>query len=123
MRWRRAVAIPMVVLAGWSTARAADDRPMIDPDVRAAIHGGAVQVLVELRASSADPSAIANVQDEALLRLAGTSARLARRYSTAPLLALEIDAAALARLEEMRGLVTRVRADQIVPLQGPAPRR
>jgi hypothetical protein len=113
----------MVVLAGWSAASEADDRPVIDSDVRAATRGGTVRVLVELRASAADPSAIASVQDEALQRLAGTSARLARRYSTAPLLALEIDAAALARLEEMHGLVTRVRTDQIVPLQGPAPRR
>ena len=116
-------AILLVLLAGaWGAASGADD-PVIDADVRAAIRGGAVRVLVELRASSADPSAIANVQDEALLRLAGTGARLARRYSTAPLLALEIDAAALARLEEMHGIVTRVRADQIVPFQGPAPRR
>jgi len=56
--------------------------------------------------------------------LTGTGTRLARRYETAPLLALEIDAAALARLEEMRDLVTRVRADRISPPnEGPAPRR
>ena len=59
-----------------------------------------------------------------LRRLTGTGTRLARRYATTPLLALEIDAAALARLEEMHELVTRVRADRIVPPnEGSAPRR
>jgi len=38
---------------------------------------------------------------------------LTRRYSTAPVLALEIDASALARLEAMRDIVARVRADRI----------
>ena len=56
--------------------------------------------------------------------LAGTGARLARRCTTAPLLALEIDAAALARLEEMHGLVIRVRPDRIAPpLEGSQPHR
>jgi hypothetical protein len=41
-----------------------------------------------------------------------------------PLLALEIDAAALARLEGMNGLVIRVRADRITPpLEGSQPRQ
>jgi hypothetical protein len=56
--------------------------------------------------------------------LAGTGTRLARRYATAPFLAIEIDAAALARLEEMPALVMRVRADDIArPYEGSAPRR
>jgi len=114
----------VIALVGWSASSASDDGPVIDPDVRAGARGGTARVLVELRVSRADPSAIENAQDEVLRRLAGTGARLARRYSTAPLLALEIDTAALARLEEMRGLVARVRADQISPpFEGPAPRR
>ncbi len=48
-------------------------------------------------------------------RLAGTGARLARRFSTIPMLALEIDAPALARLEAMPDIVTRVRVDRIIP--------
>lgn len=96
-------------------ARGMDDRPVIDPDVRAMPQGGSVRVLVELRARAADPAALDAAQDEVLRRLIGTTARLARRYTTTPLLALEIDAAALARLEEMRGLVIRVRPDRISP--------
>ncbi len=109
------VAIPLLALTvAWSAANGASD-PIIDPDVRAAIRGGTARVLVDLRVASADPPAIGIVQDEALRRLAGTGARLARRFSTAPLLALEIDASALARLESMGDVVTRVRADRIIP--------
>ena len=95
-----------------------------DPVIDAPIRGGTVRVLVDLRLSPADSSAIEGLQDEALRRLAGTGARLARRYPTAPLLALEIDATALARLEAMRDIVTRVRADRITqPYEDRSPRR
>jgi hypothetical protein len=117
------IAIILALAWGWSVASGTDDRPVIDPDVRAAARGGTIRVLVELRIPRADPSALGNAQDEVLRRLAGTGARLARRYATVPLLALEIDAAALARLEDMRALVTRVRADDILPpYEGPARR-
>jgi len=97
---------------------------VIDPDVRAAVRGGTVRVLVDLRVSPTDSSAIGRLQDEALRRLAGTGARLGRRFSTAPLLALEIDAAALTRLETMGDIVARVRADRItLPYEGGSPRR
>jgi hypothetical protein len=83
-----------------------------------------MRVLVELRPPAAGASAIDAVQDEVLRRLTGTGARLARRYATAPLLALEIDTAALARLEAMQGLVVRVRPDRISPpFEGATPRR
>ena len=114
----------MVALGGWSAASAGDDRPVIDPDVRAGAGGAPLRILVELHVAHADPIAIGSVQDEVLRRLAGTGARLTRRYSTAPILAFEIDRAGLVRLEEMRGLVTRVRVDRISPpYEGPAPRR
>jgi hypothetical protein len=118
------VAVVLVALSGvWSTAGGADG-PVVDPDVRAAIGAGPVRVLVDLHVSSSDPSAIASLQDEALRRLAGTGARLARRYASAPMLALEIDAPALTRLEAMRDIVVRVRADRVTPLNGErAPRR
>ena len=117
------VAVLLIALTGaWSTSGAGD--PVIDADVRAAVRGGTVRVLVDLRvAAAADPSAIGSAQDETLRRLAGTGARLARRYSTAPLLALEIDAPALSRLEAMRDIVTRVRADRITPLDEDRPPR
>jgi hypothetical protein len=121
---RRSTIAIAVVLAAWSVA-STDDRPVIDPAVRAAVAGAhAARVLVELHGPGTDPASITQAQDEVLRRLAGTGARPVRRYATAPLLALEIDAAALARLEEMRGLVTRVRADQLVPpYEGPRPSR
>jgi len=123
MAWAPLIAVLLVALAGASGAASGADDPMIDPDVRVGIRRGPVRVLVDLRASPADPSAIGSLQDEALRRLAGTGARLARRYSTAPLLVLEIDAAALARLEEMRDLVARVRMDRISPPYDGPPRR
>jgi hypothetical protein len=125
VRWTSTIAIIVVALAGaWSAASGTDDRPVIDPAVRAVARGGTLRVLVELRVPQTDPSALRNTQDEVLRGLAGTGARLARRYATAPLLALEIDAAALARLEEMPALVMRVRKDDISrPYEGSAPRR
>jgi hypothetical protein len=121
-------AILLVALTGvwsgvWSAASGGDDL-VVDPDVRAAICEGMVRVLVDLRVPTADPSAIGRLQDEALRRLDGTGARLARRYSSAPLLALEIDASALARLEAMRDIVARVRTDRITPpYEDSSPRR
>ena len=92
MRWPSTVALIVLALAGGSSAsRAADDGPMIDSDVRAAARGGTVRVLVELRASRDDAAAIRNAQDEVERGLAGTAARVARRYATAPFIALEID--------------------------------
>lgn len=130
MRWTPAIGImvlggSIVALAGVrSIAGGMDDRPVIDPDVRATPQGGPVRVLVELRASAVDPTAVNEAQNEVLRRLTGTNARLARRYTTTPLLALEIDSAALARLEEMRGLVVRVRPDRISPpFEGSTPSR
>jgi hypothetical protein len=113
--WAPRVAMLLVALTGVWSASGADD-PVIDPDVRATIRTGTARVLVDLRVATAEPSAIGSIQDETLRRLAGSGARLVRRFSTAPLLALEIDAPALARLETMRDIVVRVRVDRITPL-------
>jgi hypothetical protein len=128
IRVRRTVANAalLAVLAGVGCAAAymMMDDPVIDPEVRAMAGGGSTRVLVDLRARAGDPAAVSDAQNEVLRRLAGTGARLARRYTTVPLLALEIDAAALARLEGMQGLVIRVRPDRIAPpLEGSEPRR
>ena len=115
---KRFGAILLAALLGaWSAGSGADD-PVIDPDIRAAIGAGTVRVLVDLRMSRPDPSTIRSLQDELLRRLTGTGARVARRFSTTPLLALEIDAPALARLEAMHDIVTRVRKDRITPPYG-----
>jgi hypothetical protein len=116
------IATTLLALLALSGTSAADDQPMIDADVHAGARGGAVRILVELRASQSEPSAIETAQNEVLRRLAGTGARLARRYSTVPLLALEIDARALARLDEMRDLVARVRVDRISSPHDGSPR-
>ncbi len=113
--WAPRVAMLLVALTGVWSASGADD-PVIDPDVRATIRTGTARVLVDLRVATAEPSAIGSTQDETLRRLAGSGARLVRRFSTAPLLALEIDAPALARLETMSDIVVRVRVDRITPL-------
>jgi hypothetical protein len=115
----------MAVLAGAGVAAAhMMDDPVIDPEVRAMPAGASTRVLVTLRARATDPGAVSEAQNEVLRRLAGTGARLARRYTTVPLIALEIDAAALARLEGMNGLVIRVRPDRIAPpLEGSQPGR
>lgn len=119
-----ALVLGLALAAACSASSAQDDRPLIDPDVRAAIGAGPQRVLVELRVASSDASTLTKAQDEVLRGLTGTGARLARRYTAAPLLALEVDAAALARLEEMRALVKRVTADRIArPNEDSAPRR
>lgn len=121
MTWAPRFAVLLVALTGVCSATSGADDPVIDADVRAAISGGTVRVLVDLRAPSTDPPAIRNLQDEALRRLAGTGARVVRRFATVPLLALAIDASALARLEAMRDIVVRVRADRITPLHDDHP--
>jgi hypothetical protein len=127
VKWTVANVVLLTVLAGAGGATAymmMDERPVIDPEVRAMPSGRSARVLVDLRARAADPAAVSDAQNEVLRRLAGTGARLARRYTTVPMLALEIDAAALARLEGMNGLVIRVRPDRIAPpLEGSQPPR
>jgi len=123
MTWAPRLAVLLVGLTGVCGAASGADDPVIDADVRSAISGGTVRVLVDLRASSTDPPAIGNLQDEALRRLAGTGARVVRRFATVPLLALAIDASALTRLEAMGDIVVRVRADRITPLHEDRPPR
>ena len=79
-----------------------------------------VRVLVELRVApdSVSETGIADVQRQVLARLVGTHAVVARRYRSVPLLALEVDASALARLERMTDLVLRVVPDEPARTQG-----
>jgi len=61
--------------------------------------------------------AIAKAQVNILSRLSGTEFALARQHDTVPVLALEIDSDALARLEAARDLVVRVILDRRLSLQ------
>ena len=98
------------------TPLAAQAAPSVDPSVRSSAQSGRVRVLVELRVpADADVAqredAIARAQDAVLARLPRQHAAVARRYATIPVLALEIDGAALAALEAMPDAVVSVRAD------------
>ena len=59
----------------------------------------------------AQRQAIARTQDDLLASLAGTAFSVGRKYDGLPLMALEIGADALARLEAAGALVTRVSSD------------
>ena len=122
---RRAVLGGVAVLAGsWArVGRAAPDAtPVIDPEVRTATAQGRARVLVELRLPDGAPSAggapaqertIATLQQAVLTRLSAAPHQLVHRYTSVPLLSLEIGAAALRALEGMGDLVARVRADRL----------
>ena len=103
--------------------------PVTDPEVRRATADAPVRVLVELRVPRAvggtgeplppDIEAIAEAQRAVLSRLPPSHFTVVRRFDSVPFLALVIDAAALTALENMGGLVTRIRVDQTL---GPAGR-
>jgi len=95
---------------------AAQAVPSVDPSVRSSVQSGRVRVLVELRVpadgdAARREDAIARAQDAVLVRLPRPHAVVSRRYATVPMLALEIDSAALAALEAMPDAVVSVRAD------------
>jgi hypothetical protein len=89
---------------------------VIDPDVRALVAAGRARVLVVLRVDeNSDPDqradAISRAQDAVLSRLTRGHASVLRRYTSVPMLALEIDATALGALETMTDLVAGVKPD------------
>jgi len=113
-----AVIIAAVSCATTHGSVTAHRQPAIDPEVRVVTRSAPARVLVELTVPEADsalrPRAIERAQDALLGRLRGTNTRVFRRYTSVPMVALEIDADALARLEAMSDLVSRVRMDTVV---------
>jgi hypothetical protein len=105
-----ALLVSVFVVAGVGAA-AADQRPMIDSDVRAEVARGPVRVLVDLQVTGSSPAEIASAQQTVIARLAGTRFTRGRQYSSVPMMALEIGADALDALERMDDLVRRVRVD------------
>lgn len=100
--------------------------PVIDPTVRTAASAGQARVIIELRMSPAftpegqlsgpaavevQRQAIARTQIALLARLAGTRFSISHQYNGLPLMALEIGADALARLDAAGDLVARVLPD------------
>ena len=100
--------------------------PRIDPALRRVVNAGNARIIVELRldppfvaegtlpdasAVAAQRQAIGAAQDQVLSGLRGTRFSLVQRYTTTPFLALTIGRDALAVLERMGDLVTRVIED------------
>jgi len=111
-----AIALLGLIILAAPVSAGQPSNPVVDPGVRTLLQKGRARVLVELRvprgeADLSPADAIKNVQEAVLSRLAGSQASVARRYTTVPLLALEIDAHALSVLETMSDAVVRVRAD------------
>ena len=72
------------------------------------------RVIVELRVPrNGDERTIADAQRDVLARLGGTRVTVVRQYKTVPMIALEVDSAALAQLTQMGDLVTRVIPDSV----------
>jgi hypothetical protein len=99
------------------TTAISETAPVIAPEVRQLVGASSARVIVELRLDdSGDPNqrpeAIARAQDAILSRLPHSHISVARRYTSVPLLALEIDATALAALEAMPDLVVSVKLDR-----------
>ena len=107
--------------------------PVIDPGVRAAAGSGQARVIVVLRIVSTwkpegdlpgragedtQRKAIAQAQAEVLARLGGTRFTVTRQYDSLPMIALEIGADALVRLESAGDVVAHVLPDRrLVPQQ------
>jgi hypothetical protein len=91
--------------------------PVIDPEVRGRVAVGRVRVIVELQVGEASApeqqaEAIAQAQETVMSRLPQAHAALGHRYTSIPMLALEIDATALRALETMTDLVAAVKLDR-----------
>jgi hypothetical protein len=124
------VVAGVVLLLGVASGCAASGAPMIDPKVRHATTSGPASVLVELRipgdikpegdlrdqgAVVAQSRAIEAAQQSVLDRLAGTRFSLSRRYTTVPMLALQVHPDALTALEGMGDVVARIVEDASAP--------
>jgi hypothetical protein len=118
MRWLAAIGSLLQTAALGVLAAAAASGvipvPVVDADVRSEVAGGSSRVIVELRAEPRnDPAAIGRAQRRVIDALPPGHALLVRRYESVPMLALEIDADALAVLERLGDTVVRVRADSV----------
>ena len=95
---------------------------IIDPDVRQLVRAGRARVLVMLQVGESGDEAqradaIGRAQDTVLSRLPPSHASVVRRYTSIPMLALEIDATALLALEAMADVVIAVKSDRTMTPQ------
>jgi hypothetical protein len=102
----------------------AGEPPVIAEELRGLAPGDRASVIVELRVAGAGDraAAIARAQQQVLAALGPEHAQVKRRFESVPMLALEIDGEALARLATLGDLVARVHPDATRRPQGGAPR-
>ena len=106
----------VVVLTFCGGSGVAQAELVIDPNVRALVQAGRARVLVTLQVSETAnealrEQAIHRAQDAVLARLPHSHASVLRRYTSIPMLALDIDATALHALEAMTDVVVAVTSD------------
>jgi hypothetical protein len=114
---RSALLVGQIVCLTVPTTAISETAPLIAPEIRQLVGASSARVIVELRfdesgGANQRPEAIARAQDALLSRLPQSHISVARRYTSVPLLALEIDATALAALEAMPDLVVSVKPDR-----------
>jgi hypothetical protein len=114
MRGTLQLAVALVLLMAASASGTWPPGPAVDPDVRRQVASGRSRVLVDLRVEPPQtPESIAAAQERVLGALPSGHATLARRYTSVPLLALEVDADGLRALERLGDAVVRVRLDAL----------
>jgi hypothetical protein len=111
-----ALLLAQVVVLTFCGSGVAQAELVIDPNVRALVQAGRARVIVTLQVGeTADETlreqAIHEAQDAVLARLPHSHASVVRRYTSIPMLALEIDATALHALEAMTDVVVAVTSD------------
>ena len=111
-----ALLLAQVVVLTFCGSGVAHAELVIDPNVRALVQAGRARVLVTLQVGETAnetlrEQAIHRAQDTVLARLPSSHASVVRRYTSIPMLALEIDAAALQALEAMTDVVVAVTSD------------
>jgi len=111
-----ALLLAQVVVLTFCGSGVAQAELVIDPNVRALVQAGRARVLVTLQVGETAnetlrEQAIQRAQDAVLARLPSSHASVVRRYTSIPMLALDIDAAALHALESMTDVVVAVTSD------------
>jgi len=111
-----ALLLAQVVVLTFGGSGVAQAELVIDPNVRALVQAGRARVLVTLQVGETAnetlrEQAIHRAQDAVLARLPSSHASVVRRYTSIPMLALEIDATALHALETMTDVVVAVTSD------------
>ena len=117
--WVLAIFLTEIVSGTPLASGAPQSDVLVDPDVRTQVSTGRTRVFVMLQVPETGDqaqraAAIGRAQESVLARLPQSHASVVRRYASVPMLALEIDAAALQALEAMTDVVAGVKLDRPV---------